>query len=94
MIQVLLEFGGVVERASVDEAYVDLTRYSGGLNTELWNTKSFEVRISNGFVLEWSVIAMVPTIFKPNHWKSKQYGCQFVPISNFKTEHNWKTEHH
>ena len=27
MIQVLLEFGGVVERASVDEAYVDLTRY-------------------------------------------------------------------
>ena len=27
MIQVLLEFGGIVERASVDEAYVDLTRY-------------------------------------------------------------------
>jgi nucleotidyltransferase/DNA polymerase involved in DNA repair len=27
VIQVLLEFGAVVERASVDEAYVDLTRY-------------------------------------------------------------------
>ena len=26
VIQVLLEFGAVVERASVDEAYVDLTR--------------------------------------------------------------------
>lgn len=28
VIQVLLEFGAVVERASVDEAYVDLTRYA------------------------------------------------------------------
>ena len=51
-------------------------RYSGGLNTKHWNTKHFEFRISNGLVLEWSVMAiakaMVPTILKPNQWKSEQ----------------------
>ena len=44
--------------------------YSGGLNTkEHWNTEDFEVQISNGSVLEWSVTAAVrvPTILKPNH---------------------------
>ena len=51
-----------------------------------WNTECFEVQISNGLVLEWSVIAkhiaMVPTIPKPNRRKSKQNGVHFVPIYN------------
>ena len=48
------------------------------------NTERFEVRI--GSVLEWLLIvkavAMVPTIQKPNHWKSEQNGGLFVWISN------------
>ena len=31
---------------------------SGGLNTKHWNTEHFEVLIFNGWVLEWSVIAI------------------------------------
>ena len=45
---------------------------------------NFEVQISNGLVLEWSVViamAMVLTILKPNHWKSVQNGGHFVWIS-------------
>ena len=45
----------------------------------------FEVWISNGSVLDWSVIAiaiaMVPTILKLNHWISEQNGEQFNWIS-------------
>ena len=45
--------------------------YSGDLNSE-------HIVIQNVLKLEWSVIAiakaMVPTIVKPNHWKSKQNG--------------------
>ena len=48
------------------------------MNTEHWNTESFEVWISNGSVLEWLVIAialaMVLTIPKPNYRKSAQIG--------------------
>ena len=51
-----------------------------------WNTKRFEALISNGSVLEWLVIAIasaiVKTIQKTNHWKSKQNGGHFVLISN------------
>ena len=51
------------------------------MNTKYWNIERFEVPISNGSVLEWSVIAitiaMVTTILKPNHWKSQQIG-QFI----------------
>ena len=57
-----------------------------GLEYQHWNTKHFEVPISNGSVLEWSLIAiaiaMIPTILKPNHWKFEQNGHHFVPISN------------
>ena len=65
--------------------------YSGGLNNEHGNTyhmeyQHFEARISNGSVLEWSVIAiaiaMALTILEPNHGKSEQNGCHFVLISN------------
>ena len=49
-------------------------------------TKCLEVLISNGSVLEWLVIAtgiaMVPTLPKPNNWKSEQNAGHF-----FKTEH-------
>ena len=51
------------------------TLHNGGLNTEHWNMKRFEVWSYSGSVLEWSVVAMaiakVPTILKPNHWKSE-----------------------
>ena len=49
-----------------------------------WNTKHFEDPISNGSVLEWwaIAIAIVSTILKQNHWKSKQNGGHFVQISN------------
>ena len=45
-----------------------------------WNTERFEVRISNGSVLEWSVIAiaMAPTFLKLNNWKLEQNGSHFV----------------
>ena len=46
------------------------------------NTKSYEVRISNGSVLEWSVIAIVIAMVSPNNWKSKQNGGHFALISN------------
>ena len=56
--------------------YRNNPNYSGGLNTKHWNTERFEVQISDGSVLECSVtaiaIAMVPTILKPNHWKSEK----------------------
>ena len=56
-----------------------------------WNTDHFEVRISNGSVLEFSDIAiakaMVPTMLNPNHWKSSKMAAIL-----FKTEHHWKTE--
>ena len=59
----------------------NFANYCGGLNTEHWNTECFEVWISNGLVLEWSVIAiaisMVPTIPKLNHWKSQQKKATF-----------------
>ena len=49
---------------------------------EYRNTKKIEVCISNGLVLEWLVIeiakAMVPTIPKPNHWKSKHIILKIV----------------
>ena len=57
-----------------------------GLNIKHWNTKCFDVKISNGLVLETSIIAkaiaMVPTTPKPKHCKSKQNGCHFVRIFN------------
>ena len=69
------------------------SKYSVGLNTHSWNTKHFEVRISSGSILEWSVIAiaiaMVLNIPKQNHWKSEQNSSHFVP-----TEHHWITEGH
>ena len=50
------------------------------------NTQHFEVQITNGSVLERSVlaiaIAMVPAILKLNHWKSEQNEGHFVQISN------------
>ena len=52
--------------------------FSGGFNTEHWNTELFKVQISNGSVLKWSVI---PTIQKTNYWKSEQNGSHFVQIS-------------
>ena len=49
-----------------------------------WNTKPFEVRISNVSVLEWTVIAiaiaMVPAIQKLNHWKSEQNDHHFFML--------------
>ena len=61
--------------------------YSEGWNTKHWSTERFEVQISNGSVLEWSIMAiavtMVPTIRKPNHWKSEQNCGHFVLISNW-----------
>ena len=50
--------------------------YNGGLNTE-----PFEVWISNGSILDGSVMAitisMLQTFLKPNHWKSEQNGGPF-----------------
>ena len=49
------------------------------------NYERFEILISNGSVLDWSIAistAMVPIILGQNHWKSKQNGSHFVQISN------------
>ena len=41
VIQVLLEFGAVVERASVDEAYIDLTAYGNNLTLYFTHRRCF-----------------------------------------------------
>ena len=55
-----------------------------GLEYHTLEYLSFEVQISNGLVLEWSVIAiaMVLNILKLNNLKSKNNGGHFVQISN------------
>ena len=52
------------------------------LNTLEYST--FWSWVCNGSVFKWAVIAiaMVPTIPKPNHWKSEQNGRYFALISN------------
>ena len=46
------------------------SKYSVGLNTQHWNTEHFEVRISSGSILEWSVIAIAIS-YGPEHSKTK-----------------------
>ena len=46
------------------------SEYSGGLNTEHWNTIHFEVQIFNGLVLEWGMVSHSDT-FGSNHSKTK-----------------------
>ena len=48
--------------------------YSGGLNTEHWNTKCYEVQIFNAWVLEWSVIAIAIAI--PDHSNTEAFEVQ------------------
>ena len=79
----------------VQYVFLMTSAYCGGLNTEHWNSKLFDVQISKSLVLEWSVItiaiALVPTIPKPNYWfqlcvqtvKGQTLYSHSIIVSNF-----------